>query len=161
MTNPYGGSSNVTVTTNIDNARNSQINYNKNKLQAPFTQYGPYSNVDGMDMMSADGAVDHNQFEVMSAGAKPKYRAPQTMQEFQHSNNRFDDALSDNYGMRQNVPSYHKMKDKLNNMRKKNANNVVNSILGSGVKKPVKAPRKETREEEEAELGQMIDESVS
>ena len=111
-------------------------------------------------MFSADGAVDHNQFEIMSAGAKPKYRAPQTMQEFQNSNNRFDDAMSDGYGSKQSVPSYHKMKDKLNSMRKQNANNVVNSILGSSAKKPVKAPRAQTEEEDEQELGNMIDQSV-
>jgi hypothetical protein len=141
----YDASSNVTVMTNIDNPRNSQVNYNKKKKQAPFTQYGPYPAVAGIsDSLSANGAVDHNQFEVMSAGSYPIYKSPQTMQEFQYSNgNRIDDSLSDNYGASSNagnVPSYHKMKDKLHSMRRQNISNVTSNILNNNkISKPSKA----------------------
>jgi hypothetical protein len=44
------------------------MDYNKNKPQAHYTQYGPYSGSSVQsDMMSANGAIDHNQFEVLSA----------------------------------------------------------------------------------------------
>lgn len=129
---PYTGNSNVTVMTNIDNARNSQINYNKPKVKAPATQYGPYSEL--QDPLTTNGYVDHNQFEVMSAGGKPMYRSPQTMQEFQYSNSQsIDVSLSEPYSAQKNLkkPSYHQMKDKLTNMRKQNMSNVATNILNS------------------------------
>ena len=44
------------------------MDYNKKKPQAHFTQYGPYSGAPiQADMMSANGAVNHNQFDVLSA----------------------------------------------------------------------------------------------
>lgn len=126
------------MTTHIDNARNSQVNYNK-KSSAPFTQYGPYTNAAMTpDMASDNGRDNRNKLEVMSDGAFQKYKSPQTMQEFQHSgkgNN--DDSLTDNYGMKA-APSYHKMKDRLNSMRKQNASNVASNILGNNIKKPSK-----------------------
>lgn len=90
-------------------------------------------------MLSANGAVDHNQFEVMSAGAQPKYKSPQTMQEFQYSNNnRIDDSLSDQYGVKSSAPSYQKKKEKLNSMRKQNHSQVATSVLTNDIKKPIK-----------------------
>lgn len=86
-------------------------------------------------MLSANGAIDHNQFELMSAGAAPKYKSPQTMQEFQYSNNaRIDDSQSDQYGAKSSAPSYQKKKEKLNSMRKQNHSHVATSILTNDIK---------------------------
>ena len=102
-------------------------------MQAPYTQYGPYSGLP--ESLSAHGKADHNQFEVMSAGGQPMYKSPQTMQEFQYSNPiPIDDLQSDASGskrMAKNMPSYHSMKDKLNNIRKQNITNVTTNILGN------------------------------
>ena len=123
------------------------MNYNPKKAQAPFTQYGPYTNVSmAPDMLSANGASDIDKFEVMSAGAYPLYKSPQTMQEFQYSNNnQIDESMSDNYGSR-GVPNYHRMKDKLNSMRKQNASNVASNILNNNsINKPTKAQMLRTK----------------
>lgn len=122
--------------TNIDNARNSQSNYKPKKRQAPFTQYGPYINDDYPDHLSANGVNDSNHFEIGSAAGFSHYKSPQTMQEFQYSNvNRIDDSISDGYASSNSnaVPSYKKMKSKLESIRKQNINNVANSILSANI----------------------------
>lgn len=122
--------------TNIDNNRNSQINYNKKK-QSPYTHYGPYSsNGDVPDFLSAN-EERINQFEMLSAGGYSAYKSPATMQEFQYSKQeKLHDHLSDNYGPPSsvsNVPINHSnKKTKFESMRKQNISNVANNILSNG-----------------------------
>jgi hypothetical protein len=135
--------SSVTVMTNIDHNRSSQQNYHKKK-QSPYTQYGPYSNNgDAPDFLSANGD-QNNHFEMLSNGGSSAHKSPATMQEFQHQS---VDGLPEKPGSKygtpsdnSNVQSHHKIKNKYENMRKKNINNVANNILSSGKQaKPVRA----------------------
>lgn len=149
------------MTTNIDHARNSQVNYHNKKSQAPFTQYGPYSNIS--DALSANGALD-NQFEVMSAGGIPMYKSPQTVQEFQYSKfGQIETSPNNNYGIQaknENVPNYTKMKDKLNNIRKQNINSVTNEILSNKPAQNTKSHAMRTKSVVEDHISEQLQEQV-
>lgn len=94
------------------------------------------------DLMPGSDKADNSQYDSASDREYAYHKSPQTMQDFQYSNgNRMDDSLTEakvSVPLQPNVPSYQKIKNKLETMRKQNISNVANNILSSSkaIEKP-------------------------
>lgn len=92
------------------------------------------------------------------------YKSPQTVQEFQYSKiGQMENSPNDNYGVQaknENVPSYHKMKNKLNNIRKQNINNVTNNILSNKPAQNPKAHAMRTKSIDDEHISKQLQEQV-
>jgi hypothetical protein len=100
----------------------------------------------------------------MSAGGYSMHKSPQTVQEFQYSKfGQMENSPNDNFGMQgksENVPSYHKMKNKLSKMRKQNINNVTNNILANKPAQNSKAHGMRTKSVDDEYVSQQLQEQV-
>ena len=131
---PFSANSTVTVMTNIDHLRNSQMNYQPKIKQSPFTQYGQYG--DGSEVGSMVSPKDVGSsviYDASTAGESKYVASSQNVKEFRSSNGiQINDLKAENNNPDPNlssVPSFQKMKNKLETMRKQNLNNAANNIL--------------------------------